>query len=76
MSSDYQRLSFRVTKTLAQELERRRVQWSLTDRGQVLEHLLSWMVSDDPPVDPDDWMNEPPPGPPAWGDGPYPPPSL
>ena len=38
------RYSVAITPQLKSELDRRRKEWGLSSRGEVLEHLLDWML--------------------------------
>ena len=40
------RYSVAITPQLKSELDRRRKKWGLSSRGEVLEHLLGWMVQE------------------------------
>ena len=40
------RYSVAITPQLKSELDRRRKEWGLSSRGEVLERLLGWMVQE------------------------------
>jgi len=39
-------MSDRLSLELVQELEKQRREWNLSTRGEVLDHLLDWMIKE------------------------------